>query len=291
MHTLSPKPDSFYHTEQKMALGYQNPFYLKQAHQKQQSLYNGKILLEKHDPPAVYDSEETLQLAQEIRLKMKQLNKEIKPANYAKINQLSEVFISQKAKSREELYFSNTSKMASVSNTISKPISIPNEEFSDDTSTNTLDLVSQKVDNEIVSLEFQVLNYAKENAHLKTTYKNLFDSINGTKLYSVTPLPKNKFIPKVVETNDLSNPVTSNSAPSTKESKVMKNNKVIARGMFRINPYMTSKEDKFLPINKARASVRTKLITTSQPHVITKKDVNSDLHGLSSTRIDNNTKT
>ncbi|GKB79174.1 hypothetical protein Tco_0946069 [Tanacetum coccineum] len=72
-----------------MALGYQNPFYLKQAQQKQQSLYNGKVLLEKHDPPDVYDSEETLQVAQESRLKMKQLNKEIKLANYAKINQLS----------------------------------------------------------------------------------------------------------------------------------------------------------------------------------------------------------
>ncbi|GJW53346.1 copia protein [Tanacetum coccineum] len=64
MHMLSPKPDSFYHTEQKMALGYQNPFYLKQAQRKQQSLYNGKVLLEKHDPPVVHDSEETLQLAQ-----------------------------------------------------------------------------------------------------------------------------------------------------------------------------------------------------------------------------------
>ncbi|GKA10745.1 integrase, catalytic region, zinc finger, CCHC-type containing protein [Tanacetum coccineum] len=65
MHMLSPRPDSFYHTEQKMAVGYQNPFYLKQAQQKQQSLYNGKVLLERHDPPAMYDSEETLQLAQE----------------------------------------------------------------------------------------------------------------------------------------------------------------------------------------------------------------------------------
>ncbi|GJT70530.1 hypothetical protein Tco_1029816 [Tanacetum coccineum] len=100
MHMLSPKPDSFYHTEQKMALGYQNPFYLKQAQQKQQSLYNGKVLLEKHDPPAVYDSEETLQLAQESRLKMKQLNKEIKLANYTKINHLSGVFVSQTAKSQ-----------------------------------------------------------------------------------------------------------------------------------------------------------------------------------------------
>ncbi|GJZ56424.1 retrovirus-related pol polyprotein from transposon TNT 1-94 [Tanacetum coccineum] len=48
-----------------MALGYQNPFYLKQAQQKQQSLYNDKVLLEKHDPLTVYDSEETLELAQE----------------------------------------------------------------------------------------------------------------------------------------------------------------------------------------------------------------------------------
>nr|GEU77244.1 hypothetical protein [Tanacetum cinerariifolium] len=129
IHMLLPKPDSFYHTEQKMALGYQNPFYLKQAQQKQWSLYEGKVLLEKHDPPVVQDSEETLQLAQESRLKMKQLNKEIKPANYTNIDHLSGVFVSQMAKSREELYFSNNSKTA----TVSKPISIPNEEFSDDT--------------------------------------------------------------------------------------------------------------------------------------------------------------
>nr|GEZ98734.1 putative ribonuclease H-like domain-containing protein [Tanacetum cinerariifolium] len=60
IHMLSPKPNTFYHTEQKIALGYQNPFYLKQAQKKQQSLYDGKVLLEKHDPPAVHDSEETL---------------------------------------------------------------------------------------------------------------------------------------------------------------------------------------------------------------------------------------
>nr|GEZ83216.1 hypothetical protein [Tanacetum cinerariifolium] len=86
IHMLSPKPDSFYHTGKKMALGYQNPFYLKQDQKKQQSLYEGKVLLEKHDPPVVHDSEETLELAQESHEKMKQLNKEIKPANYTKIN-------------------------------------------------------------------------------------------------------------------------------------------------------------------------------------------------------------
>nr|GEY54455.1 hypothetical protein [Tanacetum cinerariifolium] len=65
IHMLSPKPDSFYHTEQKMALGYQNLFYLKQGQKKQQSLYDGKVLLEKHDPPIMHDSEETLELTQE----------------------------------------------------------------------------------------------------------------------------------------------------------------------------------------------------------------------------------
>nr|GFA38394.1 hypothetical protein [Tanacetum cinerariifolium] len=125
IHMLLPKPDSFYHTEQKMAFGYQNPFYLKQAQKKQQSLYDGNVLLEKYDPPVVHDSEETLQLAQESREKMKQLNKEIKPANYREINHLLGVFVSQTAKSREELYFSNDSKTANVS----KSISIPNEEF------------------------------------------------------------------------------------------------------------------------------------------------------------------
>nr|GEW42404.1 retrovirus-related Pol polyprotein from transposon TNT 1-94 [Tanacetum cinerariifolium] len=149
IHMLSPKPDSFYHTEQKMALGYQNPFYLKQAQKKQQSLYDGKVLLEKHDPLVVHDSEETLQLAQESREKMKQLNKEIKPANYTKINHLSGVFVSQTAKSREELYFSNDSKMANVS----KSISIPNVEFSDDTTPNVAREFLNEVKSTIVTLQ------------------------------------------------------------------------------------------------------------------------------------------
>nr|GEU55852.1 hypothetical protein [Tanacetum cinerariifolium] len=45
---------------------------------------------------------------------------------------------------------------------------------------NTVDPLSQKSKDENVSLEFQVLCYAKENAHIKTTYKNPFDSIKVT---------------------------------------------------------------------------------------------------------------
>ncbi|GJX00344.1 retrovirus-related pol polyprotein from transposon TNT 1-94 [Tanacetum coccineum] len=60
--------------------------------------------------------------------------------------------------------------------------------------------------------------------------------------------------------------------------------------MFRINPFKPSREDKYVP-NKVRASVRTNQITVSQPHVITKKDVNSDSKGLSLTIVDNTAKT
>nr|GEW22899.1 retrovirus-related Pol polyprotein from transposon TNT 1-94 [Tanacetum cinerariifolium] len=64
----------------------------------------------------------------------------------------------------------------------------------------------------------------------------------------------------------------------------MKNDKVIAPGMFRINPFKPSREEKHVP-NNIRASVRTQPITVSQPPVITKKVINSDSNALSSTKL------
>nr|GEX10972.1 retrovirus-related Pol polyprotein from transposon TNT 1-94 [Tanacetum cinerariifolium] len=46
--------------------------------------------------------------------------------------------------------------------------------------------LSQKLENENVELEYQVLNYARENAHLKATYKNLFDSISTSRAQTKT---------------------------------------------------------------------------------------------------------
>ncbi|GJW68269.1 hypothetical protein Tco_0122693 [Tanacetum coccineum] len=179
MHMLSPKPySSFYHTEQKMALGYQNPFYLKQAQLKQQSLYNGKVLLEKHDPPVVYDSEETLELAQK--------------------NKLHDT-IYENAKLRAQLF----------------------------------DKVSEQKDtNKGTSVNTQ---FSKQSILGKPP------SSSKPKLYSVTPFPKSMVIPKVGKSNALSKPVTSNSAPSSRESSVVNNERVIAPGIFRINPFKASR--------------------------------------------------
>ncbi|GKA94198.1 hypothetical protein Tco_0816184 [Tanacetum coccineum] len=185
MHMLSPKPDSFNHIEQKMALGYQNPFYLKQAQQKQQSLYNGKVLLEKHDPPAVCDSEETLELAQETDeslAKHKALELEIQ--------RLLRVVVSQDIMSIVQINYvvdtSNLQTELEPYNDMQQKIKWLQAQLGDqkgkskDTQcvSNTLDLLPQKLENENVELEFQIRNYEKENAHLMSSYRNLFDFVN-----------------------------------------------------------------------------------------------------------------
>nr|GEZ40077.1 uncharacterized mitochondrial protein AtMg00810-like [Tanacetum cinerariifolium] len=103
----------------------------------------------------VHDSEETLQLAQESRDKMKQMKKEMKPTNYTKINHLSGVFVPQKALSREELYFANNSKTTNVS----KSFLIPNEDLSDDT---TLSVACKFLNEEAAKFVGDFKSLAKE---------------------------------------------------------------------------------------------------------------------------------
>nr|GFD05121.1 hypothetical protein [Tanacetum cinerariifolium] len=52
----------------------------------------------------------------------------------------------------------------------------------------TQNQVFRKLENANVELEFQVFNYAKENAHLKSTYKNLFDSISVSRVQTETKI-------------------------------------------------------------------------------------------------------
>ncbi|GJZ33175.1 retrovirus-related pol polyprotein from transposon TNT 1-94 [Tanacetum coccineum] len=55
--------------------------------------------------------------------------------------------------------------------------------------------------------------------------------------------------------------------------------------------FQNSRVDNFMPSKHVNASVRTKPITISQPYVNTKKDVNSNLNGLSSTGVESTAKT
>nr|GFB52093.1 hypothetical protein [Tanacetum cinerariifolium] len=153
-----------------------------------------------------------------------------------------------------------------------------------------------------------VFNYAKENAHLKATYKNLFDSISVTRAQTKTKITslqnelqcniyknaklRTQLFKKVSDKKD-------NTPDSSKNTKFAKqpiaktlpkigvnNAKVIAPGMFRISLDKVSRVAQKVP-NTVSASSRTKPITVSQPSVITKKGMNSNSNGLSSTGLDN----
>nr|GEY07640.1 integrase, catalytic region, zinc finger, CCHC-type, peptidase aspartic, catalytic [Tanacetum cinerariifolium] len=145
------------------------------------------------------------------------------------------------------------------------------------------DLKGKCKDTSCVSDTRNPLSQKLENENVSDQKENTHDTSENTK-FAKQPIVEN--LPNVGETHALSKPVTSNSASTPQESKGVKNNKVITPGMFRINPFKTYRDEKHVP-NTVRASDKKKPITVSQPLVITKKDVNSDVNGLSSTGVDN----
>nr|GEZ13073.1 hypothetical protein [Tanacetum cinerariifolium] len=106
--------------------------------------------------------------------------------------------------------------------------------------------LSQKLENEDVELEFQLFKKVSDQKN-----KTLVTSEN-TK-FAKQPIVVN--LPKIGKTNALSKPVTSNSVSTPQESKSVNNDKVIAPGMFRINPSKTSREEKHVP-NTPRSNTK-----------------------------------
>ncbi|GJZ77813.1 hypothetical protein Tco_0642485 [Tanacetum coccineum] len=117
MHMLT-KPQAFYDESHKTAFGYQNPFYLSQAQRKVPALYDGHTIVKTHNAFIVTDTEETLKLAEESRLKMlakqndpslKEHKVNLKPIDYVALNKLSEHFVShfmpKKQVSTEQAYW------------------------------------------------------------------------------------------------------------------------------------------------------------------------------------------
>nr|GEU85170.1 retrovirus-related Pol polyprotein from transposon TNT 1-94 [Tanacetum cinerariifolium] len=100
MHMLT-KPQPFYDSVHKQALGYQNPSYLKKSQRMKPILYDGIVISEKHVAMLVIDNEETLLLEEESRSKMFEKAKDPetvkqnishKPIDYEKLNRLIEYF-------------------------------------------------------------------------------------------------------------------------------------------------------------------------------------------------------
>ncbi|GJV47933.1 hypothetical protein Tco_1438145 [Tanacetum coccineum] len=103
IHMLGKEPNKVYDPFLKAGLGSKNHKRLKKAIVAQPKMYDDEMLYStsfKIDSP---DSEETLEDAEESRLKMR--NKMVK-LNYEKLNALYETFVPQQEPSAEQTYFS-----------------------------------------------------------------------------------------------------------------------------------------------------------------------------------------
>ncbi|GJY76781.1 hypothetical protein Tco_0481897 [Tanacetum coccineum] len=103
IHMLEKTPNKVYDPFLKVGLGYKNPERLKKAIAAQPKMYHGEKLYSttlKTDSP---DSEETLEDAEESRLKMR--NKMVQ-LDYNKLNSLYETFVPQQETSVDQTYFS-----------------------------------------------------------------------------------------------------------------------------------------------------------------------------------------
>ncbi|GJU01585.1 hypothetical protein Tco_1111923 [Tanacetum coccineum] len=148
---------------------------------------------------------------------------------------------------------------------------------------NTLDPLFQKLEDEKVSLESQ-WTQAPTYSIIRLLQKQLYDTIyDNAKL-------KSPVIDKVLNEKGTTK-VTSNSAPSTRESKGVQTVKVIASRIFRTNHSKTSRVDNVVPNKPVKSSGRTKPITASQPNVIHRQQANSNSSGFSPTRVNNTAKT
>nr|GEU34850.1 hypothetical protein [Tanacetum cinerariifolium] len=67
---MSTKPQVFYDDTHKQALGYRNPFYLKNPQRIKPTMYDGIVISSQHAACPVIDDEETLILKEVSRSKM-----------------------------------------------------------------------------------------------------------------------------------------------------------------------------------------------------------------------------
>ncbi|GJV05064.1 hypothetical protein Tco_1338633 [Tanacetum coccineum] len=257
----------------------------QQAQQKQQSLYNGKVLLEKHDPPTVYDLEETLELAQEkaneslakhkaLELEIERLLRAVVGQDIMSIVQNNYVvdtsnlqtelermkegfenYIIKKEneyaklwndwyKKCEECKYDKISYDKAYNNMQQKieqlqtQLGDPKGKSKDTPCvSDTFDSLPQKLKNENVELEFQVseqkdttkgtstnTKFANQSTERKPSLQSLRNTsvVRQPKAFQSKRLNflKTRVPQKVDKSNDLLNPVTSNSVPLADESWV-----------------------------------------------------------------------
>nr|GEY82914.1 uncharacterized mitochondrial protein AtMg00810-like [Tanacetum cinerariifolium] len=158
VHMLT-KPKFFYDHTTKQALGFQNPFYLKKTQQLKPKLYDGNVI-KNTCVIVIPDSEETIMIAKESRLKMT-------------LKQQDPMILEKKNSINSSDH--NPSKRPTKSYV---PKELPKV---------SMDKVKKDIEEtETINIELdhRVSKLIAKIEHLKQTYKQLYDSIRSTRVRS-----------------------------------------------------------------------------------------------------------
>ncbi|GJR87574.1 retrovirus-related pol polyprotein from transposon TNT 1-94 [Tanacetum coccineum] len=216
MHMLNPKPDSFYHPDQKMALGVFVPQTTKSKEELFLSNVSNMVTVSKmiSIPNEDLSDDTTPSVARKFlnegqNLEINYLKEaaslfgdfQISLAKEAdesldkqkslelEIEQLLKASVSHDIMSMQNSFVDVPSNLQTELDHMQCQIERLQAQLGDlkgkrsitPSASNTLDPLNKKLEIKIMELEFQVVNYELEIRHLKTTYKNLFNSITSNR--------------------------------------------------------------------------------------------------------------
>ncbi|GJV79932.1 hypothetical protein Tco_1515802 [Tanacetum coccineum] len=177
------KPQFFYDHTTKQALGFQNPFYLKKTQQLEPKLYDGNVI-KNTSVIVIPDSEKTLILAEESRILV---NYQIPlfivdPTN---VEVPKELLIINK--DIVNIIMNSSVDNASVNvHECEKCLKLETELLnkSENMNENKIKKDLEEIETINIELDHRVSKLIDENAHLKQTYKQLYDSIKPARIRS-----------------------------------------------------------------------------------------------------------
>nr|GEU99995.1 hypothetical protein [Tanacetum cinerariifolium] len=333
MHMLNPKPDSFYHPNQKMALA----VFVPQMTQSKEELFllnvsnmvtaSKMIIIPNEDLSDDTTPSVARKFLNEVKSSLVTLQRVVKQKMNLEVHNWS-------SSAHKEDADESPDKQKSLELEIKRLLKASVRHDIMSIVQNSLVDVPSDLRTELDQCKYDKISYDKayndmqpkverlQAHHLKTTYKNLFDSIKSNRAHaklhdlifenaklrarlfkntsksvkntsgaSVTPhVDKPKLSAVTPHSKKLHASTQSHSIPQPREFNVVKHRNVIAPGMFKINQSQTPRVD-LVPNKQSSASIRTNPITNSQRHVTVKENVSFNTVTASSTGLVHTAKT
>ncbi|GJV50933.1 retrovirus-related pol polyprotein from transposon TNT 1-94 [Tanacetum coccineum] len=214
VHMLT-KPQFFYDHTTKQALGFQNPFYLKKAHQLEPNLYDGNVI-KRTSAIVIPDSEETLMLAEDSHPSPSCRPTKVEvPKELPKVSMVNtslkklkhhlagfDVVVKERTMATAIIEGSWGSQ---EKDTVIRKLKERIKSLSGNMNEDKVKKDIEEIETINIELDHRVSKLIAENEHLKQTYKQLYDSIKPTRIRSKEQCDAlvNQVNQKSVEISDL----------------------------------------------------------------------------------------